>query len=437
MKINFQKADEYHKYIKKKLKFDQSGKWDGNHIFELHDIEELIYLELFPDNIDNQLQRQIFAREYRKQLLAGTFSGFKLVRNKVIKKYKISKRSATTKSYKLLIVMYMSSPSKSEFIFKTLKINEVSFRYLGNKNTSKLFCTKEMVQNLKSQFDLNKRASFSIFSLRYLLASTEAIDSEQAFDKITRNFNLIRAVYNYVESSNITTIRCSYQEEPIATLREPIAYLMLEDDKNLDVYYSLKDSIDNFYKSKSTFRSKISQGNFLRIKRILQKNQKTEVEKILTSCIFQLGNAFDEDNMHNRFLSFYRVCEYATGINIQRKNSDIVDLVGWYYMKIDKNKKSQREEIIYKAKFNYVKKIRNRLVHEGYFYNYSDIHVNWVKELAEASIQILIWMINNGIKTESEMKIFWELYPDFINDNLVNRKARHEKESEIIKLLLK
>ena len=418
-KPDFNKAENYYKHIKKKLKFDKEGKWDGSLGSNFPDVEELIYLSLFPEGLDNLLQRRNFIREYHQQLLSGTFSSFKNVYDKT------NQLPSKTKTYAILIFLYISNIFQKDFLFQTLKVGGIEFEYLGNRKSPSGFCVEEVTETLEWQsggithYDLNRK-------LHYIQAMTKAVDDRQAIDKVANHFELIRAAYNYSELFGSRRISSSY-DDPLSQLRAPVAYSILENNKQLPAHYPLFGRFDSREKSEYKPLSNSRQALFLKLRRIIQKSSKSEIEEILVRCIEQLSEAMDAANKTIRFLNFYQVCEYATtGLSTEATGSKEVGLLAKYF-----NDEVTAEMV------RTVIKVRNQLVHAGKFYHYSNIHVNWVQELAESSIKILLWMIDNKLQTDQEFKIFWALYSDFRNNQLGKRERHNKDEQKVIGLLKK
>lgn len=413
---DFIKAKNFYKHIKNDLEFDEQGKWKGNLLDGLfYDVEELIYNSLYPEQIGNLEVRGKFKRTFKAKLHSGTFTNFETIVDEV------KQLKEEDKKYKVLIFLYIQGITVQDFLFKSLKIDDIKYEYYGKKKVRGID-EKEVMEQI--WFQANSKSTIYLGKIYRILATTEAVSERQVIDKVTYNFELIRAAYNYSESLYSRRIISSY-DEPLSKLKEPIAYIVF-DGKKGKVYHPIdkrfNPQVKSYYKPLKDGRKKL----YERSRRIIQSSSSSEIKQLIVRCFELLNDALDSNSRKSSFLDFYRVCEYATGINIQRKNSEILALISKY---------SNDEIGIAKGKL--LTQIRNNLVHEGKFYNYSDIHVNWIKGFAEAVMDILFWMDSQGFKTEKELELFWEMYSDFRNMKLECRQANNNTEKKILRVLIR
>lgn len=106
-----------------------------------------------------------------------------------------------------MIFIYIQGIAVTDFLFRTLKVDDIQYKFYGKKKVRGIDESEAFQQIL---FQANSKSTLYLGKINRVLATTNAISERQAIDKVTYNFELVRAAYYYAESLYSRRLISSY-----------------------------------------------------------------------------------------------------------------------------------------------------------------------------------------------------------------------------------
>lgn len=409
--MNTTRLDEYLNLARKHIKLEDDGKYSmSDHHIELFDaMQELILIELDFNNKYDLSLRGVF----KEKLIAGMRDGKKIDWD--VFKIDVEKhiKEVEYKDYLLGLGVPIKYQSKGALPFRRISFDETSISVITFAQFRDTFGFTEVIEHYRRQHDKSKAMS-AIAGFTFFKVSVKAMHERHALEIFNRNFGYIKALINSSNYWGTYTSHLFGGIKPHVALMDADIYILK------DVTNNKSEPCHDFYpqyllqpEGKLT-RDIKKVGLYKKIIKILRKSvaKRNALERILLNCVNSYDSALSARNRKDAFLNYWRILEYATNSS-ERKNDETVGLITPYFVR---NREMQLvSKILVKA--------RNDLVHRGEFFEYSDSAVNWIKEYAEASINLLFWLLNRGYKSIEDLNIFYSIYPNSNKDAALKQKV--------------
>ncbi len=396
--MNHKILNNYYTLAKKHIEFqDDKNLIDGHdHIDAFQTLLELMIQEMeFPHTNDLTLRKTF--RDHLIKLLKD-FDPSKEIDWAKVKNQILTKLVNSPRNYIIGFGIPLKTKRKGKFPFSRLTVDNLKYCSINWNTYKNEFGFSEMFNHFQKRHSRERIAS-ALNKFKFYKAYVKATSDRHAIDTFDTNFSLLKASINTANYWLSYTRHLGSGIKMHSAIIDPEIYIVTNSTTPKIDYYTYypkyilipECSLERDIKQISLYN---------KIIRILKKpnDSRNDIESILLNCIKAYDLALSSTTRQEAFLHYWRILEYATGTG-DRNNKEIVKLLIPFF---------KREENKLKAKL--LVKIRNNLVHKGEFYEYSDFHLNWIKEYAEASIQILFWLLKKGYSTRSDLETFYSIY---------------------------
>ncbi len=397
--MNSEKLNRYYELLRKDCTVNKEGKIEWkidsflNNQFVVY--SELIYRTLF----ENTSQNLTIKKTLEKELLSF-LGNSSLPPNWITLQSEILEKidSAQKKTFIIGFGLPFRNNLAKEYLFKEINLKQFKIKRISYRTFDENFGIDFLYRHYIKRYEKSIITTALHNSFLFFEAEVEAIDGRNAMDIFEYYFGGIQSAVNISNSFNKFIMQYGARSVQ-ALLLIPDIYV-LKCDSNLEEYseYIPNFSLDSRESSiRDIKKSKIYK---LSIK-ILRKEQKkvTDIEKIFLECLNAYNKALLSGNRGDAFLNYWRVLEFATGSK-DRKNYEAMNLIRNFFA--DNIRKDIGDLIVSE---------RNSLVHLGRCDEHSDNYINWVKEYAEASIHLLIWLIDKKYENKNDLECFFSILP--------------------------
>lgn len=392
MNNNYSEINNLYNIARKEIKYNNSGGREINLILDKFEIlSETTFSKLFPEFTENITVRSIFNTALNIQLQTKTKSiDWEAFKKQVLNRYKDSSK----KIFKIGFIVPIKIDKDIKFPINRLTINNVRFSLISENTFWKRYKSDEFEKHFNERY--NKMKFFTALKdFKFFESTVEAVSDRDAIDSNERALDILRAIISWCDISGAYYWRFGEGKSQIA-FPSPEIYIVKYNKKYTPYkvyypeYYLYPPKLIKTDLSKST--------KFKLVLKIVKKQKRNQLEDLLLKIIQTYSNALSSKKRSDTFLNYWRILEFATNSK-ERKNEEIVKLIYPYF---NDQKYMYVGDLIVNA--------RNSFVHSGDFTEYTDNYVNWVKQFADASIQIIFWLLKHGYENIADINDFFQFF---------------------------
>ena len=239
-------------------------------------------------------------------------------------------------------------------------------------------CIKKFPGWDRFQRDIEPSKRRQILSQAYftpLITSLEARSIKEAFSKANRNFELLRAILNLTFQFGKITYQSGRPKSLGKVLPPPIYGVFSEGGDFENSGFTIEQ-----YEYKWV---EIASEQFRALEWVLKQLEKSDPKMcgLLTDILLKYGQAMDTTNWRHAFLALWQVLEtIAQPTSTQLKMDDVAKRIGLLL----------KQDPLIRDLLDYLKDLRNTLVHKGRFSEEGLEEVNFLKFIVEQAINTVL-----------------------------------------------
>ena len=327
------------------------------------------------------------------------------------------------KEYLILFPLFI----KKKRNIKVIRIMDTNFSVSNWRKIKKFPGWKELV----SKFELiepNKKGELEktlLTKFTPLLVKLKAKNYQDAFEKSSKDFEILRSAINLVIEYGIfhSIFFTSKPNKPLGKCLPPKIYGIFREDGGFkQIAYIHKEY--NYLSTEATNTDTIPYATKLLLR---TKNLKKELKDIATSALIRYGQAMDTTDWSVSFLALWQVLELLSLRNIVEKNLSMAEVqkrIG----------KLVKDEPYFDDILDIITQSRHSLVHKGEFSEEGYRDVNFIKIFSENAIGNFI-SLSSKFQSIPELDMYYESSTKNSHDLLAQKRRLHAQQNAISKLL--
>lgn len=263
----------------------------------------------------------------------------------------------------------------------------MKFRRVGWQRVQALSRWEQLWKTTQGHFLLQNREDDldSIWKLTPLLVDIQARTYQEAFDQASRNFELLRAVFNLVREYGLRHFTTG-APKPLGVSLAPPIYGIFRTGGDYEALYYTIERYD--YEGIGYQARGFEQDEVRRVEKLLRRiaTASEEMQSLLVEVLLKYGQAMDTTDWRSAFLALWQILEVASlQTSADLKMTEVVkrvsNLIG---------AKPPMKDLI-----KGLAQSRHLLVHQGKFSEEGLVEVNFLKMVAEAAINALFVRAKN------------------------------------------